>query len=320
MRSLFSPGNILNNVGLKFLGLLLAVILWFHVATNREYDSTVDYQFEFIGLPDSLALGEAPPSGVIVHAQGSGKQLLRLMWQDRRWVIGLQDAKQGMLKVPLSPDQAPNYGMEELQFIALEGPTELNLLIDSIMERRLPILPDYSIEPSPEHALAQAPAWEPDSVTVRGPAGVIARLDRIQTARVDLRGVSSPVDQEVQLIPPAGHGVSIMPDRVHLRLGVDKLAQRVFADLPIEVVLPRGSDSSVVSPASVTLEIGGPETALTALAPDSISVRCVIDREDTTGVRRSLWVHVPEPLRVLKMTPDSVTVERHARTRTHSRN
>jgi hypothetical protein len=98
------------------------------------------------------------------------------------------------------------------------------------------------------------------------------------------------------------------------------LGQRVFTDLPIEVVHPRGSDSSGVLPAVVTLEVGGPESAVTALVADSISVRCVIDRGDTTGVRRSLWVHIPEPLRVLKMTPDSVTVERHARTGSHSRN
>jgi len=320
MTSLFSPGNILNNVGLKFLGLLLAVILWFHVATNREYDSAIDYQFEFIGLPDSLTLAEAPPTGVIVHAQGSGKQLLRLMWQDRRWTIGLQDAKPGTLRVPLSPGQAPNYGMEELQFIALEGPSELNLLIDSVVERKLPLLPDCAIEPSSEHALTHGPVWELDSITVRGPAGAIARLDRIRTARVDLRGVTSPVDQEVELITPADHGVSIMPQRVRLRQGVERLAQRVFTELPIEVVHPRGADSSDVTPASVTLEIGGPETAVTALVSDSISVRCVIDRVDTTGVRRSLWVRIPEPLRVLKMTPDSVTVERHARARTHPRN
>lgn len=319
MKGVFNGSNILDNLGLKIVGLFLALLLWLHVATNRDYETSITYDFRYTGLPDSLVLGSAPPERTTVLAQGSGKQLLRLIWQERVWAIGLQDAQPGSLRVPLSPGQAPSYGIDGLQFLALEGESELRLVIDSVAERNVPIISDCIIEPASEFMRTGPDVWTPARATVRGPAGVVAGIDAVYSEHVELSGLTAPLEREFAIATPALYSISVVPQKAVLKVPIERRSNRLFVDQKVEVVIARGSDSFAVEPGLVAVEVSGPESALTVFSEDSITVRCVVGREDTTGTRRSLWVRVPEPLRVLKTAPDSVTVIRHERPRTRAR-
>ena len=58
------PGWLFDNLGLKAFALLLAVLLYLHVLTDRTTERVVYFPLEIQSLADTLALAKQPPAEV----------------------------------------------------------------------------------------------------------------------------------------------------------------------------------------------------------------------------------------------------------------
>jgi YbbR domain-containing protein len=68
-----------SNLGWKIVALLLAVVLWFHVATEKVYEKTFPVNIQTIGLRNNLQVDDISPASSDVSVAATGKQLLQLM-------------------------------------------------------------------------------------------------------------------------------------------------------------------------------------------------------------------------------------------------
>jgi len=321
MPSILSPKRIIHNPALKLLALSLALLLWFHVATDRDYEIDVPFEFSYLNLPDSLTLAEEPPATIEVRVRGTGKLLLPTLWQPMRWPIDLSSSrKPGVVTIPLSAADVPLSGIEGAKVLDLIGPDDLVLVVDQIAEKRVPVVSNCAFETDQGHVCVGPEEWTPDSVHLTGARTVLAEINSVFTRRIRLTDLSEPVDQHVDLMPPTAYGVTVSPNKVRLRRMVEAYVQREFANRSVQVTMPDVADSFGVFPSVVSVQVGGPQSAMDRIAPESISVGYVASVKDMTGVKRRVWTHVPAPLRVLKITPDSVTVWRDGRSRTRARN
>lgn len=312
--------SLFQNPSLKLAGLAMALLLWFHVATDKEFETTIDYTFEYVNLPDSLILAARPGESIEASVQGSGKVLLRFWWQNRRWPIDLTDARVGTLTIPLEPSDAPLFGLDGVQVLDLQGTDHLTLVIDSVAEKIVPIVTDAVWQIAPDFVRVGPEQWDPDSVRVRGPKEAIKTVKDVRSTRLDLKERSEPFDRDVDLTPPRAYGITITPDKARLLQLIEPYVTREFDGLTIRVATTSTRDTCTVQPCSVSVELGGPESIMNRVNPDSISVVCAVAEHDTSGGRRSLWVYAPEPLQVLRTTPDSVTIWRDENAGPHSRN
>lgn len=321
MTSILSPRRIVHNPGLKLLAIALAMLLWFHVATDREYEVDVPFEFAYLNLPDSLTLSEAPLTRIDTRLRGTGKLLLPTLWQSLSWPIDLSGTKKpGVVKFPLAAADVPLSGIEGVKVLDVLGPDELMLVIDRVAQKRVPVVSNCAFETDQGHVCVGPEIWTPDSVDLTGPRSVLARISSVFTRRVRLTDLSTPVDRDIELTPPAEYGVMVSPRKVHLRRMVEGYVQREFAGRTVQVTMPDVPDTIGVFPPTVSVLVGGPESVMARATADSISVGYVASVKDVTGARRRVWTHVPSQLRVLKITPDSVTVWRDGRSRTSSRN
>ncbi len=321
MTSILSPRRIIHNPGLKLLALALAMLLWFHVATDREYEIDVPFEFSYINLPDSLTLSETPLARVDTRMRGTGKLLLPTLWQELRWPIDLsRTRKPGVVTVPLTLTDVPLAGIEGVKVLDVLGPDDLILVIDRVAQKRVPVASNCAFETDQGHVCVGPEIWSPDSVDLTGPRSVLDRIKSVVTRRVRLTDLSATVDRDIELSPPPEYGVRISPSKVHLHRIVEAYVQREFGDRLVQVTMPDVPDTIGVSPSTVSVLVGGPESVMARLTADSVSVGYVASAKDVPGARRRVWTHVPAQLRVLKITPDSVTVWRDGRTRTSSRN
>ncbi len=71
--------KLLSNLGWKIVALLLALVLWFHVATEKTYEKTFPAKIEIEGLKVGLQVQNIEPSSAAVSVIGTGKQILQLM-------------------------------------------------------------------------------------------------------------------------------------------------------------------------------------------------------------------------------------------------
>jgi len=67
-----------ENLGLKLAALLLALVVYLNVYTDRPADMIVSFPIELEGLADSLAIAGPVPAVLQAELRGTGKQLLRL--------------------------------------------------------------------------------------------------------------------------------------------------------------------------------------------------------------------------------------------------
>jgi hypothetical protein len=70
--------KIFANFGWKVVAILLALLLWFHVATEKTYEKHFSASIQPIGLSRDLEIERIEPRHAQVSIIASGKQLLRL--------------------------------------------------------------------------------------------------------------------------------------------------------------------------------------------------------------------------------------------------
>jgi hypothetical protein len=68
------------NLGWKIVAILLALVLWFHVATEKTYEKFFLTKIDSIGLYKNLEIEKIEPTSTRVSVIGSGKQILQLMF------------------------------------------------------------------------------------------------------------------------------------------------------------------------------------------------------------------------------------------------
>src|SRR4029079_13571607 len=67
-----------DNLGLKLIALLMAMLVYLNAYTERPASMTLSFPVECEGLPYSLALYGPRPEPVQAELRGTGKQLIRL--------------------------------------------------------------------------------------------------------------------------------------------------------------------------------------------------------------------------------------------------
>ena len=75
---------ILRNFGFKIVAVVMALLLWFHVATEKVYEYTKSFPVEMSNVPEGLVLAREVPKEIQVKIQGKGKELLKLLLMEKR--------------------------------------------------------------------------------------------------------------------------------------------------------------------------------------------------------------------------------------------
>jgi len=72
-----------KNISWKVGGLLLALILWFHLATEQSYSEEMMVDIDYINSPQKFTVSDESQHTAIVKITASGKKILRLKYFDR---------------------------------------------------------------------------------------------------------------------------------------------------------------------------------------------------------------------------------------------
>jgi len=90
-------GWLFDNLGLKFTALLLALLVYLNVYTDRPTTMLVSFPIEYTELDDSLSLSGPAPSVVQAELKGTGKQLIFMRVKEPRVKLSLAGARRGRL-------------------------------------------------------------------------------------------------------------------------------------------------------------------------------------------------------------------------------
>jgi len=248
-----------RNVGLKFLSICIAALLWLGVAGERVVERALRIPLEFQNVPASLELLGDTPDSVDVRIRGSSGALGRLGQGDLAALLDLGTARPGrrLFHLTVANVSAP-YGVEVLQV----APSTLPIEFETSGVRVVPVRPAIEGEPAPGYEVVGVAA-EPATVDVVGPESALARLTDAITEPVSVAGLSAPV-REVVTVGVSDPRVRLrVPRSAEVTVSIAPIAtERDVEDVTVTVMNLADGLRGLVEPARVRVTLRGAETRL----------------------------------------------------------
>ncbi|MFA5911205.1 MAG: CdaR family protein [Vicinamibacterales bacterium] len=184
-----------RNLGLKFLSICIAVLLWLVVAGERVVERVLRAPVEFQNLPNGLELVGNLPDTVEVRLRGSSGALSRMGPGDLSAVLDLRTARPGRRLFHLTPTQVTvPYGVNVVQV----GPSTLTMEFEMAGVRMVPVEPDIEGRPAPGYEVTKVTS-DPQTVEVAGPESAVKRLAAAMTEPVVITNETRSVREVVTI-------------------------------------------------------------------------------------------------------------------------
>lgn len=290
----------LKNLPLKLTALALAVLLWFHVATNRTYDYARVVPLHPGPLPHGFALAAPLPATIDLLFTGTGKELLRFMWEDVSAQFLLEPRMSGA--VPVSVDRLLVHADADVQVTQVVEPSLIDIFVDTIVTRKAAVRFQGEYGTTPEMALAQAPQIDPAEVKVHGPRSVVEELSTVSTQMLDLGTVAAETERPVGIDLSGAYNVSVDPATVDVFFKVVPRTRRTIDSVYIDL-----DKDWKAKPPFVALVVSGAEGIVASLEASDCHATAPEPKSKYETLQK-VQASVPLLVELESIEPDSVEV------------
>jgi YbbR domain-containing protein len=259
-------GALFDNVGLKFLSMVLAITVFLLVNTDRDREITVRVGVSYT-LPDDRVLVSDRLDEVFVTIKGSWRRLRKFDARELERVnIDLRRAPSG--DVPITPEMV--HVPSELTVESIQ-PRSVRVAWDKRVERVVEVQPQ--VEGTPQHGYKVFDVKAtPATIKVRGAEVAIDDMPPLKTQKVFVDGRAESFTATVDAVPTGTVEVVGSP-QVQVHVSIDEsLVNSKLADLKIGV-RGDGVDPAkwTIDPPTIDVTLTGAELAVekakTTLAP-----------------------------------------------------
>lgn len=177
----------MKNLGLKFLALLLACLIWFVVSAPRREEvreRIVTASISLVGLPPRLVITTDIPSTVAVRVRGPLSDLKSLASQNLEASLDLSSIQAGEAEITL---RAHSINVPQTIEVVSIVPNKVRFRIEPLRQRAVSIRP-FLVGDPPAGYFAGEPTPDPDRALVSGPASQILKLTEVTTERIIMTG------------------------------------------------------------------------------------------------------------------------------------
>ena len=182
-----------RHLGLKFLAIALATLLWLTVSGEHLVERGMRVPLEFRNKAADLEIVGDPPTSVDVRLSGSSALLSRLDPGEIVAVLDLATARPGSRLFHLRTDEVRvPYGVEVEQVT----PPTLSLELEKSASRVVPIAPAIDGEPAPGFVVGRV-IPDPAHVEVVGPETRVKRLESATTEPISVNGRQETIKDNV---------------------------------------------------------------------------------------------------------------------------
>jgi YbbR domain-containing protein len=297
-----APIGFRHHLGLKFLSLALAAVLWLVVSGEQVAERALRVPLEFTNLPSELELVGDAPGQVDVRVRGSSGAVSRINPGDLVAVIDLRLARPGRRLFPVTGDDVRRpFGVDVVQV----NPGSVTMSFEVSSRKVVPVVPAVDGEPAEGFTVAAVTA-EPSTVEVVGPVSALQRLTEAITEPVSVAGATASrtdvatigvADPLLRLSSPQSARVSV-----------------AITPAPVEWVVPQvpvkvrnGKAAMQIQPAQVRVHAKGPRERAQA---DASGFEAFVDVAGLGTGQFFLPVRVvsPEGVGVTAVEPEQVRV------------
>jgi hypothetical protein len=228
------------------LSLFISVLFWLMLSLSEEHSDHLDFTLRLSEMPAGFCLAEEIDTSISLHVRATGYQLLAFRYGLRQHNVNLglasllegrKAGRRESIELPLLPllrDNIPQ-GRKPVSLLRA-NPDTLRIVIERYDSLQLPVKPRADLSFSGDFSLTGPLRAEPDSVWVKGPAGLIKTLSFIETKQFKIKDVRSDfrtkasLNLNSSLLIPSVLEVDVLGS-------VERFTEKVIA---MEVPLPEG--------------------------------------------------------------------------------
>jgi YbbR domain-containing protein len=96
-----------QNMGLKFLSLLIAVVLWAYVGSRQMLEQRLNLHLEFADMPVGMTLDSSVKTNISVNLVGRKDRILDIDPESLKAVVSLHNAQPGQKEIIVHPKVQP---------------------------------------------------------------------------------------------------------------------------------------------------------------------------------------------------------------------
>jgi hypothetical protein len=294
--------RITRDLGLRAVAILSALLLWFHLATERDgFERVMAVPLTLSGVPADQVVVDPVPAQVQVRFRGNGKQLLLLTWRHKAVVVDVSGVRtRRTLTLDLSQVRYPEG--RELAAVEIVAPLEITVELDRASTVVRTVGPVLELGTAAGYTRVGPTAALPGSVAVSGPRSRIERLTIIWTDTLRLDRVRTPVEQEVPLQLPGLRSVRIVQD-------IQPIVEQSFAEIPVRLLGTGGRNRYLAQPRTARVTVSGGSHLIEALTGDQVRLFIDVRSEAADGLTPLVpRVELPTGITLLKVEPSTFRV------------
>lgn len=211
---------------LFFICLAIAAILWLFNALSQDYRYRVAYQLKYTNLPATQIPTIPLVEQVLLDCSGEGFQLLNTLFFNHKNAI--VDYENFQNQTEIDSDRLAFFSSKDtrnsIQILNIDPPI-LPFSFQEKAAKKVPLTIDTNIVTAPLWFVSSL-TLEPDSVTVRGPSGIIENVNSWVTAPIEYTDVDKNTTGSTPLISSNYFNLTIEPSEVKYRLTVDQWTEK----------------------------------------------------------------------------------------------
>lgn len=291
-----------QNLALKAISLLLAVLLWVAIAAEKTSEIALSAPVELQNVPKDLELTGDTVNTVEVRLRSSPGIIERLGPGEVAARIDLRGASEGERIIHLTEAaiRVP-FGIKVVRI----NPSILTITLERTIQKLVPVRPRFVGRPAKGYEVGEVQS-EPPEVRIVGPKSRVQEIESAYTEPISVEGAQLGVTESVSLgIPDPGLRIEGQ-SRVRVTAKVREIPERrTLAALTVEV---RGS-AAAIRPGSVEVILSGPPAAMARLTPGD--VKAYVDGAALAAAGRAPVAVELAPglagVSVEKISPDAVS-------------
>lgn len=294
----------LEDLGLKLLALLIAVVIWFAV-TGLRAPATVRLRgvpLEFI-RPENTEVSNEPVEEVDVTLEGSQGRLAEINARNLVVRADITQLRPGERVARLTP-QAVTMDLPAGVRIVRVEPRSVVLRLEPLVEREVEVEARFEGDVPQGYARGEVQITPP-RVRVRGPESHVLAVDKAHTETISLADqretflTQTAVDTSDRKVAPLEAVVTV---RVEI---TEERAERRFGD--VAVVSASGEQAQ---PAAAAVTVRGPRTVVATLRPQDFRVVLEQTADGSLRPRLALPPNLEGRVELVSTSPSEFTINR----------
>jgi YbbR domain-containing protein len=293
-----------RNWKLKLLAFALALLLWIVVSAEQVTSNWIPVPLEvYVADPSYRLVEGAAPREVEVRFAGPGRELWDLVIRRPPLRLTVTDVQRTTEVFPLDPRlvRLPTQLSVTAQDVR---PPSVRLEFIRVATRAVPVRVPIAEGLPNGLTLVGGLQVRPTQIQVSGPAQRLGEIESITTRPLDLSAVDTSFTLQLDVDTTRLRGLDLATRQVRVSGEVDRVAERRFAPVPVDI--GGGID---LRPREVEVRVVGPRSVIQQMTPDAFRVVVSIDSIPT----RIPPEGIPVPLRVERL-PEGVQAEVTPRT------